>query len=65
MITAVTMKRTSEASPRFKARMTGLFYLLTMLAGIFAQGFVSNRLFVPGDASATAMNILTHKSSFQ
>src|SRR2546428_4216447 len=54
-----------EASPRFLARMAGLFFLLTILAGIFAQGFVSERLIDFGDAAATATNILSHKSLFQ
>ena len=35
------MKRIGETSPRFEARITGAFYLLTTLTGIFAQGFVS------------------------
>ena len=65
MSTAVAMRRISETSPRFKARMTGLFYLLTMVAGVFAQGFVSNRLIASGGASTTAMNILAHKNLFQ
>jgi Domain of unknown function (DUF4386) len=59
------MNRNEEASPRFMARMTGVFYLLTMLAGIFSQFFVSGRLIDFSDAAATANNILTHKSLFE
>src|SRR5947208_12714548 len=55
----------TETSPRFKARITGVLYLLTMLTGIFAQGFVSERLVVSGDAAATATNILTHRFLFE
>src|SRR5947209_19808174 len=57
-----TMK---EVSPRFLARMTGALYLLTILTGIFAQGLVSERLVVFGDAAVTANNILAHKNLFQ
>ena len=57
--------RITETSPRTKARITGVVYLLTMLMGIFAQGFVSERLVVSGDAAATATNILTHRGLFQ
>jgi hypothetical protein len=59
------MKTTSETSPRRKARIAGLFYLLTILTGLFAQGFVSGRLVIDGDAAATATNILTHRSLFE
>jgi len=44
------MERIGETSPRFEARITGAFYLLTILTGIFAQGFVSGSLVVDGDA---------------
>jgi hypothetical protein len=58
---ATQMMERMAGSPRRMARMTGMFYLLTILAGIFAQFFVSGRLVEFTDAAATAKNILTHK----
>jgi hypothetical protein len=50
------------ASPHLKARLSGVFYLLEMLTGGFAIVFVGGRLFVSGNAAATATNILAHES---
>jgi hypothetical protein len=59
------MERIAAASPRFTARMAGVFFLLTIVTGLFAQGYVAERLVVSGDAAATATNILTQKFLFQ
>jgi hypothetical protein len=59
------MELIAESSPRLKARIAGVLYLFAMLTGIFAQGFVSGRLVVDGDAAATATNILTHSGFYQ
>jgi hypothetical protein len=58
------MEPIAQTSPRVLARMTGLFFLLTIITGIFAQGFVSERLIISGDPAATAVNILTHRSLY-
>jgi hypothetical protein len=58
------MEQIAQTSPRVLARLTGLFFLLTIITGIFAQGFVSERLIISGDAEATAVNILTHRSLY-
>lgn len=65
MNTAVTMDGIAETSPRVKARLAGVFYLLTVVAGVFAQGFISERLVASGDAAVTATNILTHEALFR
>jgi len=44
MSTAVTMERITEASPRLKARIAGVFYLLTFVTGVIALVSVRGRL---------------------
>jgi hypothetical protein len=48
-------------SPRVKARIAGLLYLIIIAGGIFAQMGVRARLVVNGDAAATANNIIAHE----
>ena len=56
---------TTQSRPRTLARMLGFFMLLTILGGVIAQGFISQRLIVFSDAAATANNILSHKALFK
>ncbi len=51
-------------SPRAMARVAGACYLVTIVAGVIAQGVLSERLIVSGDAAATATNLLHHASQF-
>ena len=55
----------TQSRPGTLARMLGLFTLLTILGGVIAQGFISDRLIVFTDAAATANNILSHKGLFK
>jgi len=51
--------------PKMIARSTGLFYLVLLATGVFAQGFIADKLIVAGDAAATATNILTNRGLYQ
>ncbi len=54
-------ERIAETSPRLKARIAGLLYLIVIIGGIFAELFVRGRLVVHWDAAAKAHNIVTHE----
>ena len=47
------------------ARIAGILYLVIIISGIFAEFFVRTGLIVPGDAAATADNILTSEMLFR
>jgi hypothetical protein len=55
--TAMTNK-TVELAPQLYARLLGALYLATIVLGAFAEGFVTNKLVVPGDPATTAHNIM-------
>jgi hypothetical protein len=54
-----------QTSPRQVGRLLALLSLTVIVGGVFAQGFVSNRLIVFTDSAATANNILTHQGLFR
>jgi Domain of unknown function (DUF4386) len=58
------MERIAEASPRPRARITGVVYLLYFLTAVFAEFFMRG-LVVSGDAAATANNMLAHQPLFR
>jgi uncharacterized protein DUF4386 len=60
-----SLDRTTDMSPRTKGRFAGAVYLLYVIAGIFAQAFVSEHLIVFGDAAKTASNILANQSMYR
>ena len=62
MSTALMTKQITESSPRLKARIAGVFYMLTILTRMFVEIFVRNRLVVSDDAATTATNVLAHES---
>lgn len=47
------------------ARIAGLLYLLVAFTGPFVLIYVPGKLLVPGDATATANNILAHETLFR
>ncbi|MBF6611890.1 MAG: DUF4386 domain-containing protein [Chloroflexi bacterium] len=47
-------------SPKRLARIAGIFYLLVAIFGGFAQAFVYPKIYVAGDAAATAGNLLAN-----
>ena len=57
--------RITGVSPRLKARIAGLSYLICGMAYSFADGSVRGKLVVVGDAAATAHNILAHEALYR
>ena len=54
MSATVMMERIAEVSPRFKGRMAGVLYLLSVLTATFTEVFVRGRLNIAGGLIAIA-----------
>jgi hypothetical protein len=69
-VTAVVLtEQRAETSPRARARITGVVYLLFFLTAILGEVFMEQAgisgFSVSSDASATAHSILAHETSFR
>ena len=49
-------------SPRTVARLIAVFTLLTVIGGVYAQGYVAEKLIAWRDATTTASNFLVHRN---
>ena len=58
MSATVMMKRIAEASPRFKARIAGALYLLSVVTAAFTELFVHGRLNIAGGLIAVAVMVV-------
>ena len=65
MSTIIMTKRIAELSPRFKARMAGVFEALEGTGSAGGQVVILGNLVVSGNAAATASNILAHEQVFR
>src|SRR4051812_12435233 len=62
---STTVEPVTEASPRTLARAIALLSLLTIVVGIVAQGFISDRLISLRDPARTASNILANEALYR
>ena len=49
-----------DNSPKRLARIAGVLYLFVGIFGAFAEGFVEPKMYVAGDAAATAGNVVAN-----
>lgn len=57
--------RLTEISTVAYARITGIFYLVIIVFGLFSEIAVRSRLIVQGDAAETAVNIMASQTLFR
>src|SRR5438094_604555 len=48
------------SSPKRLARIAGLLYLIVAIFGGFAVGYVLGKVYIPGDSTATAANVVAN-----
>ena len=58
-------ERTVDVSPAILARIAGVLYLVNIILGAFAIGYIEAQTVVSGDAAATARAILAHETLFR
>src|SRR6185437_15917950 len=59
------MERAIANHPNAVARAIALFSLSGIVTGVIAQGFIADRLIIPGDPAATATNILVNRGLYE
>ena len=63
--TIETPPKAAEWSPRFRARLAGVFILIEGQASVFGQMVIPGQFIVARDAAATAANILSNETLFR
>jgi hypothetical protein len=59
------LAQAGAASVQAYARIAGVLFLLSIVAGAFGEAYVPSRVIVSGDAAATAKNIIAFDSLFR
>ena len=54
-----------DMSPRLQARIGGLCYLAIIVLGYFSEAYIRGKFIVPGNAAATAHNILASEGLYR
>jgi len=57
--------RKAETSPQTYARTAGIFFLIVLASSILSMLYIPSTIIVPGDAEATAANIVASESLFR
>src|SRR5215469_7072113 len=58
-------EQVAETTPAYLARIAGALYLLVIVGGAFASGYVPGVLVVSGNAAATTHNILAQQEMYR